>query len=164
MLKTDKERVVAELVERLRQSDTLIVTDYRGLTMGEIDDVRTKLIEAGARFSVVKNTLARRAAEAADVEPLLDLLEGPTAIAFLEPDSDPVAAAKVLNEVAKHDEDPRDPRRRDGRPHDHRGRRQGARDAPAGRRPPRPGAGRDHRPADRDARPRHARRCRTCTA
>ena len=68
MLKTDKERVVAELVERLRRSETLIVADYRGLTMGEIDDVRTQLIEAGARFSVVKNTLARRAAEAAGVE------------------------------------------------------------------------------------------------
>jgi len=101
MLKADKELVVAELVERLRRSETLIVTDYRGLSMTEIDDVRTKLIEAGARFSVVKNTLTRLAAEAAGVDPLLEMLDGPTAIAFLEPDSDPVAAAKVLNEVAR---------------------------------------------------------------
>jgi large subunit ribosomal protein L10 len=101
MLKADKELVVADLVERLRKSETLIVADYRGLTMTEIDDVRTKLIGAGARFSVVKNTLTRRAAEAAGVEPLLDMLEGPTAIAFLEPDSDPVAAAKILNDVSK---------------------------------------------------------------
>jgi large subunit ribosomal protein L10 len=101
LLKADKERVVAELVERLRVSETLLVADYRGLSMGEIDDLRTRLIQAGARFSVVKNTLTRRAAEAAGVEQLLDLLDGPTAIAFLEPDSDPVAAAKVLNEVAK---------------------------------------------------------------
>jgi large subunit ribosomal protein L10 len=101
LLKADKERVVAELVERLRLSETLIVADYRGLTMSEIDDLRTRLIEAGARFSVVKNTLTRRAAETAGVEQLLELLDGPTAIAFLERDSDPVAAAKVLNEVAR---------------------------------------------------------------
>jgi large subunit ribosomal protein L10 len=69
--------------------------------MPEIDDVRTKLLETGARFSVVKNTLTRIAAETAGVKDLLDLLEGPTAIAFLEPGSDPVAAAKVLNVVAR---------------------------------------------------------------
>ena len=53
MLKKDKERVVAELAERLRESDTLIVADYRGLTMSEIDGVRTELLKHGARFSVV---------------------------------------------------------------------------------------------------------------
>jgi large subunit ribosomal protein L10 len=101
MLKAEKERIVAELVERLRTAETLLVADYRGLSMPEIDDVRTKLLETGARFSVVKNTLTRIAAETAGVKDLLDLLEGPTAIAFLEPGSDPVAAAKVLNEVAR---------------------------------------------------------------
>jgi large subunit ribosomal protein L10 len=101
MLKAEKEKIVAELVERLRTADTLLVADYRGLSMPEIDDVRTKLLETGARFSVVKNTLTRIAAETAGVKDLLDLLEGPTAIAFLEPGSDPVAAAKVLNEVAR---------------------------------------------------------------
>jgi large subunit ribosomal protein L10 len=101
MLKAEKERIVAELVERLRTADTLLVADYRGLSMPEIDDVRTKLLETGARFSVVKNTLTRIAAETAGVKDLLDLLEGPTAIAFLDPEGDPVAAAKVLNEVAR---------------------------------------------------------------
>jgi large subunit ribosomal protein L10 len=101
LLKAEKERIVAELVERLRTADTLLVADYRGLSMPEIDDVRTKLLETGARFSVVKNTLTRIAAETAGVKDLLELLEGPTAIAFLEPGSDPVAAAKVLNEVAR---------------------------------------------------------------
>ncbi len=101
MLKAEKERIVAELVERLRTADTLLVADYRGLSMPEIDDVRTKLLETGARFTVVKNTLTRIAAETADVKDLLELLEGPTAIAFLEPGSDPVAAAKVLNDVAR---------------------------------------------------------------
>ena len=65
MQKDVKERIVAELVERLRTTQTLIVTDYRGLTMKEIDDLRTRLLEHGARYQVVKNTLTRRAAEAA---------------------------------------------------------------------------------------------------
>src|SRR5256714_11626396 len=84
MLKQDKERVVAELTERLRSTDTLIVADYRGLTMSEIDELRTKLLETGARFSVVKNTLTRIAAEAAGSKEILDLVDGPTAIAFLD--------------------------------------------------------------------------------
>ena len=89
MQKSEKERVVAELTERLRTSETLIVADYRGLTNAEIDGLRTKLIEHGARFSVVKNTLTRRAAEAAGADALLALLEGPSAIAFVESDGDP---------------------------------------------------------------------------
>jgi len=101
MLREDKERVVAELVERLRTSETLIVADYRGLTMTEIDRLRGELLKHGARFSVVKNTLTRRAAEAAGVDQLLALLEGPTAIAFLQSDGDPVAVAKALGDAAR---------------------------------------------------------------
>jgi large subunit ribosomal protein L10 len=101
MLRQDKERVVAELVERLRTTDTLIVADYRGLTMTEIDGLRGELRKHGARFSVVKNTLTRRAAEAAGADALLALLEGPTAIAFLEADGDPVAVAKALSDAAR---------------------------------------------------------------
>jgi large subunit ribosomal protein L10 len=101
MLREDKERVVAELTERLRTSETLIVADYRGLTVTDIDKLRTDLLAHGARFSVVKNTLTRRAAEAAGTTDLLALLEGPTAIAFLESEGDPVAVAKALNEAAK---------------------------------------------------------------
>ena len=101
MKKEDKERVVAELTERLRTTETLVVTDYRGLTMPQIDDLRTKLIEHGARFAVVKNTLTRRAAEAAGSDALLALLDGPTAIAFLESGGDPVAVAKALVDAAR---------------------------------------------------------------
>ena len=101
MDKETKERVVAELVERLRSTDTLIVADYRGLTMKEIDALRTELLQHGARFSVVKNTLTRRAAEEAGADALLALLEGPTAIAFLEADGDPVAAARALGDAAR---------------------------------------------------------------
>jgi large subunit ribosomal protein L10 len=101
MLKEQKERVVEQLAQRLRDSETLIVADYRGLTMPEIDELRSRLLEAGARFTVVKNTLTRRAAEAAGKEHVLELIEGPTAIAFLEADGDPAAVAKVLNDTAR---------------------------------------------------------------
>jgi large subunit ribosomal protein L10 len=100
MLKKDKEQVVADLVERLRGSDTLILADYRGLSVSELDDVRTKLLEHGARFTVVKNTLTRRAASEAGLETLTGLLDGPTAIAFVG-DGDLVAVAKTLNDTAK---------------------------------------------------------------
>src|SRR2546427_7531571 len=99
MKKSEKERVVAELTERLRTAQTLFVADYRGLTMPQIDALRTRLLESGARFSVVKNTLTRRAAEAAGVEALLALLDGPTAIAFLETDGDPAAVAKAIRDA-----------------------------------------------------------------
>ena len=101
MKKADKELVVAELTERLRTSETLLVADYRGLTMPQIDTLRTRLLESGARFSVVKNTLGRRAAEAAGAEALLTLLEGPSAVAFLDADGDMVAAAKALADMAR---------------------------------------------------------------
>jgi large subunit ribosomal protein L10 len=100
MLKSEKERVVADLVERLRSSDTLIVADYRGLTMDEIDGVRTEVLKHGARFTVVKNTLTKRAAEEAGVPALTELLDGPTAIAFVG-DGDMVGVAKALNETAR---------------------------------------------------------------
>ena len=101
MRKEEKERVVAELTERLRTTETLLVADYRGLTMPQIDELRSKLLEHGARFAVVKNTLTRRAAELAGAEGLLALLDGPTAIAFLESDGDPVAVAKALSDAAR---------------------------------------------------------------
>jgi large subunit ribosomal protein L10 len=101
MQKEDKQRVVAELTGRLQSSQTLIVADYRGLTMPQIDDLRTELLKHGAKFTIVKNTLTRRAAEAAGAEQLLALLDGPTAIAFLEADGDPVAVAKALGATAR---------------------------------------------------------------
>jgi large subunit ribosomal protein L10 len=100
VLKKKKEQVVADLVERLRSSDTLIVADYRGLSVGEMDDVRTQLLAHGARFSVVKNTLTKRAAEEAGVGTLTELLDGPSAIAFVG-EGDMVAVAKTLSETAR---------------------------------------------------------------
>ena len=101
MKKEDKEQVVSALTERLKAAETVLVADYRGLTMPQIDALRTRLLESGARFSVVKNTLTRRAAEAAGSDALLALLEGPSAIAFIETEGDMVAAAKALADAAR---------------------------------------------------------------
>jgi large subunit ribosomal protein L10 len=101
MKKDEKSRVVEELTDRLRNAETVFVADYRGLTMTDIDKLRGRLIDQGAKFSVVKNTLTRRAAEAAGQEALLALLEGPTAIAFLEAGGDPVAVAKTIADAAR---------------------------------------------------------------
>jgi large subunit ribosomal protein L10 len=101
VLKTEKERIVEELTERLKTTPTLFVADYRGLSVTEIDELRTKVIEHGARFTVVKNTLTRRAAEAAGADTLLAMLEGPTAIAFIEADGDLVGVAKALSDTAR---------------------------------------------------------------
>jgi large subunit ribosomal protein L10 len=101
MHKADKERVVEELTERLQSSEALLVADYRGLTNSELAGLRVKLTSHGAKLSVVKNTLTRRAAEAAGTEQLLALLEGPTAIAFVTADGDPVAVARALSDTAR---------------------------------------------------------------
>jgi large subunit ribosomal protein L10 len=101
MRRDQKEQVVEELTARLQAAETLLVADYRGLTMPQIDQLRSRLLESGARFTVVKNTLTRRAAEAAGTEALLTLLDGPSAIAFLEADGDMVAAAKALADAAR---------------------------------------------------------------
>ena len=101
MERTEKERVVAELAEQLRSTESLIVADYRGLTNADLVELRAKVRGSGGRFQVVKNTLTRRAADMAGTESLLALLEGPTAIAFVETDGDPVAVAKALADTAK---------------------------------------------------------------
>ena len=154
MLKRDKERIVAELADRLRSAQSLIVTDYRGLSVKEIDDLRTKLLEHGVRYTVVKNTLTRLAAEQAEEKDLLELLDGPTAIAFLESDADPAAAAKVLNEIAGTGS-ARHPWRPARGQDDHRGRRQEPRLAAAHRRPTRAARGRPRRADGHDRRSVH---------
>ena len=101
MLKTDKERIVEELAVELGSAETLIVADYRGLTNKQLEALRDELIPHGARFRIVKNTLTRRAAEQAGADALLLMLEGPTAIAFIESSGDPAAVAKALAATAK---------------------------------------------------------------
>ncbi|HET8968371.1 MAG TPA: 50S ribosomal protein L10 [Gaiellaceae bacterium] len=101
MLKTDKERIVEELAAELGSAETLIVADYRGLTNKQLEALRDQLLPQGARLRIVKNTLTRRAAEQAGAEELLVMLEGPTAIAFIEASGDPAAVAKALAATAK---------------------------------------------------------------
>ena len=90
---------VAELKERIDRSDALLLTEYRGLTVSEITELRRSLAEGGTKFAVVKNTLMRRAVNDAGVAELEPMLEGPSAVAFVE--GDPVAAAKSVVDAAK---------------------------------------------------------------
>jgi large subunit ribosomal protein L10 len=101
MLKADKERIVSELAAELEGAETLLVADYRGLTNKQLEALRDQLIPHGARFRIVKNTLTRRAAERAGAESLLVLLDGPTAIAFIESSGDPAAVANALAATAR---------------------------------------------------------------
>jgi len=96
---TRKVERVAELKERIDRSDALLLTEYRGLTVTEITELRRSLAEGGTKFAVVKNTLIRRAVNDAGVAELEPMLEGPSAVAFVE--GDPVAAAKSVVDAAK---------------------------------------------------------------
>jgi large subunit ribosomal protein L10 len=90
---------VAELKRQIEGSTALLLTDYRGLTVSEITELRKSLRDGGARFSVIKNTLMRRALEQTDAAELGSLFEGPSAVAFVQ--EDPVAAAKSVTTAAK---------------------------------------------------------------
>jgi large subunit ribosomal protein L10 len=99
MPKAEKIERVAELKAGIEGSDALLLTEYRGLTVSDITELRRSLAEGGATFAVVKNTLMQRAAVDASIEDLESLLEGPTAVAFVN--GDPVAAAKKVVDAAK---------------------------------------------------------------
>ena len=77
-----KEQQVQEIADRLGRCTIAIATDYRGLAMPEMTALRRKLRDAGVEYRVIKNTLARLAAEQTGSQPLVEYLEGPTAIAF----------------------------------------------------------------------------------
>lgn len=99
MNKDQKANVVRDLTDRFGETSTLFVADYRGLDMPEITELRSKLREADAQFSVVKNTLARRAAKDAGLEEVAELFVGPTAVAFVQGDA--AAVAKALKDFGK---------------------------------------------------------------
>ncbi|WP_243790149.1 50S ribosomal protein L10 [Saccharopolyspora gloriosae] len=98
MARTDKVDAVDEIANRFDNATTAVVTEYRGLTMAQLGQLRTALGE-GTTYRVAKNTLVKRAAEQSGVEGLDDLFVGPTAIAFIE--GEPVDAAKALRDFAK---------------------------------------------------------------
>jgi large subunit ribosomal protein L10 len=96
---TDKVEKVARLKERIDNSAALLVADYRGLTTADVMELRRGLVQAGTRFAVVKNTLMKRAVEESGISEVSSLLEGPTAVGFVEGDA--VAAAKQLVDAAR---------------------------------------------------------------
>ncbi len=99
MLRRDKEGVIAEVAELLAGSETLFVSDYRGLTVAELSELRAALRQSGARFRIVKNTLGGIAADRAGRAELKQLLTGPTAVTFCGDDT--VGAAKALADFAR---------------------------------------------------------------
>jgi large subunit ribosomal protein L10 len=94
-----KKQTVSEIADKLRASKSTIVVDYRGLTVGQVTELRKQLREAGIDFKVYKNTLTRRATTEVGLEGLNEHLTGPNAIAFGA--DDVVAPAKIINEFAK---------------------------------------------------------------
>jgi large subunit ribosomal protein L10 len=94
----EKTEAIEALTARLAAADTVFATDYRGLTVKEISELRTRLRGAETEYTVVKNTLARRAAADTGREALLPYLTGPTGIAWVN--GDPAVAAKVLDTFA----------------------------------------------------------------
>jgi large subunit ribosomal protein L10 len=99
MARADKEIAVAELADRFRSSSGAVLTEYRGLTVSQLGELRQSL-GANAQFSVVKNTLTKIAATQAGVATeLTDLLEGPSAIAFVQGDA--VEAARGLRDFSR---------------------------------------------------------------
>ena len=99
MNREQKAAVIEEIAANIRESDAVFAVDYRGLSVPQIGELRTRLRAADARFTVVKNTLTERAADAADAESLKELLEGPTALTFVRGDA--AAAAKALRDYAR---------------------------------------------------------------
>ncbi len=98
MARPDKAAAVAELVEEFQESAGAVLTEYRGLTVKQLQDLRRALGE-NANYAVVKNTLTQIAAREAGVEGFDDLLTGPTAVAFIK--GDVVEAAKGLRDFAR---------------------------------------------------------------
>ncbi|MBA2638295.1 MAG: 50S ribosomal protein L10, partial [Solirubrobacterales bacterium] len=99
MNREQKGVAIAEIVTSIRESQAVFVVDYRGLSVAQAAELRTRLRDVDASFRVVKNTLTERAADKAGVDALKTLLHGPTALAFVRGDA--AQAAKTLNDYAR---------------------------------------------------------------
>ena len=104
MSKAERENQVAVLTDRFKDLKNIYVTDFTGLSVGKITELRRRLRAAGARYVVVKNTLAQRALAANRIGELDPHLTGPTGLVLAG--ADPLAAAKVLGEFAKENQKP----------------------------------------------------------
>lgn len=99
MNRAEKAAVIDEITADINESSAVFAVDYRGITVTQVADLRSKLRESDTTFRVVKNTLTERAADQAGAESLKTLLEGPTALAFVKGDA--AAAAKTISDAAK---------------------------------------------------------------
>lgn len=94
-----KEEIVKDITKKFEDAAAVVVVDYRGLTVEQVTELRKQLREAGVEMHVLKNTMLRRAAEAANLNGLDDVFKGPTAVAFSN--EEVVAPAKIIAEFAK---------------------------------------------------------------
>jgi large subunit ribosomal protein L10 len=101
MDRSEKVNVVSSMQESLKASTLVVVTSQSGLTVTEVSDLRDRMRSSGARYKVLKNTLARIAVKGTQCEGITDLLNGPTALSFSQ---DPVAAARVVVEFSEKNE------------------------------------------------------------
>ncbi len=96
MNREQKAAAIEEVAGQIKESEAVFAVDYRGISVPQAAELRTRLTEAGARFRVVKNTLTERAADEAGADSLKEFLEGPTAFTFVRADGDVALAAKAL--------------------------------------------------------------------
>ena len=99
----DKKAIVAEVSEAAQSALSAVIADYRGLTVGQMTELRKQAREGGVYLKVVRNTLARRAVEGTDFECLQEVLVGPTVLAFSQ--EDPGAAARLMKDFAKENDE-----------------------------------------------------------
>ena len=104
MNRDEKAAVVEEVAGAIRESEAIFAVDYRGLSVKDAAELRGRLIEAGARFRVVKNRLTILAADQAGAESLKEFLEGPTAFTFVAEGGDVALAAKALAQFRRETE------------------------------------------------------------
>ncbi|MGE7919213.1 50S ribosomal protein L10 [Viridibacillus sp. NPDC093762] len=97
-----KQAVVQEIADKFKSAASVVVVDYRGLSVAQVTELRKQLREAGVEFKVYKNTLVRRATAEVEQEELNEFLTGPNAIAFST--EDVIAPAKIINDFAKANE------------------------------------------------------------
>ena len=97
-----KKNLVKEITDKFRESQSTVVVDYRGLDVAEVTQLRKELRDAGVDYKVYKNTMTRRAVDAAELGELTDILVGPTAVAFSN--DDVIAPAKIISKFAKDHE------------------------------------------------------------
>jgi large subunit ribosomal protein L10 len=104
MNREQKAAVVEEVATQIKEAEAVFAVDYRGISVPQAADLRTKLNDAGARFRVVKNSLTELAAAQAGADSLKELLEGPTAFTFVSAEGDVALAAKALAQFRReHD-------------------------------------------------------------